>query len=113
MGYFGLELKLGLAALGAVCLLAAVPQGGAKAMDAQLLAHRGVPSPVLLDIAQEGARFHHGKRTQAEYCYPKNRWWFYRPYTTGQDGHPRCMPYFHYLDAPQGRRGARADRYIK
>lgn len=113
MGYFGLELKLGLAVLGVACLLGAVPQGSAQAMDAQLFAHRGASPSAVLDVAQDGARFHHGKRTQAEYCYPDNRWWFYRPYTTGLDDHPRCMPYFHYLDGPDGRRGAQGDRYIK
>jgi hypothetical protein len=53
----------------------------------------------------------HRHRAQSFYCYPKNYWWFYRPYTTGLDGHARCMPYFHYL-GPGGRRG-KADDYIK
>jgi hypothetical protein len=56
--------------------------------------------------------FHHSQRTQAFYCYPRNYWWFYRPYTTASDGHARCMPYFHYL-APADPRGARSGRYIK
>ena len=106
------NFRLGLAALAAVCLLSAVPQGPARAMDAQLFALRGVAPSVVLDAAQEGPRFH-GKRAQALYCYPKNRWWFYRPYTTAQEDFPRCMPYFHYLEPPSGRRGARADQYVK
>ena len=28
--------------------------------------------------------------------HPRNYWWFYRPYTTANDGYARCMPYFHY-----------------
>ena len=56
-------------------------------------------------------RAFHRHRAQSFYCYPKNYWWFYRPYTTGLDGHARCMPYFHYL-GPGGRRG-KADDYIK
>src|SRR3989304_1337701 len=55
----------------------------------------------------------HFRRTQSFYCYPRNYWWFYRPYTTAFDGHARCMPYFHYPDGPYGRRGAKPDRYIK
>jgi hypothetical protein len=39
----------------------------------------------------------HSRRARIYYCYPRNYWWFYRPYTTERDGHPRCMPYFHYL----------------
>ena len=30
------------------------------------------------------------------YCYPRNYWWFYRPYTTAAADYARCMPYFHY-----------------
>lgn len=107
MGYF----KLGLAAIAAMGLLAVIPQGSALAMGAQSFALRGAAPSVIVDVAQEGRRFHHGKRTEAEYCYPKNRWWFYRPYTTGQDGHPRCMPYFHYPAQDGGRRGARAGQF--
>lgn len=38
----------------------------------------------------------HGPRSTSYYCYPRNYWWFYRPYTTAGEGHARCMPYFHY-----------------
>jgi hypothetical protein len=58
-----------------------------------------------------GQRAFHRHRAQSFYCYPRNYWWFYRPYTTGLDGHARCMPYFHYL-GPEGRRG-KGDDYIK
>jgi hypothetical protein len=41
--------------------------------------------------------FHgHAPRNTSYYCYPRNYWWFYRPYTTANDGYARCMPYFHY-----------------
>ena len=41
--------------------------------------------------------FHgHSTRGISYYCYPRNYWWFYRPYTTANDGYARCMPYFHY-----------------
>ena len=40
----------------------------------------------------------HFRKVQSFYCYPKNYWWFYRPYTTAPMGNARCMPYFHYLD---------------
>lgn len=60
-------------------------------------------------IAIPVGAFHHSRRVESYYCYPRNYWWFYRPYTTGQDGHARCMPYFHYPSY----QGGRADRYIK
>ncbi|MGE5259494.1 MAG: hypothetical protein ACM3MH_01320 [Actinomycetota bacterium] len=40
----------------------------------------------------------HFRKVYSFYCYPKSYWWFYRPYTTGQQNYARCMPYFHYLD---------------
>jgi hypothetical protein len=44
--------------------------------------------------------FHaHGSRGTSYYCYPRNYWWFYRPYTTAGQGYARCMPYFHYPPA--------------
>ena len=61
---------------------------------------------------QERVLLHHRRRVQSFYCYPRNYWWFYRPYTTALDGHPRCMPYFHYL-GPYDRRGVGPDRYVK
>jgi len=53
----------------------------------------------------------HFRKTQSYYCYPRNYWWFYRPYTTAYDRHARCMPYFHYLE-PYGR-GGKPDRSMK
>jgi hypothetical protein len=88
------NLRLGLAALAAACLLALVPQGSAQA---------------------EGGSgwFHHGKRVQTAYCLRRNYWWFYRPYTTATEDFPRCEPYFHYLEPAYGQRGRRSDTYLK
>jgi hypothetical protein len=34
--------------------------------------------------------FHgHSGRGISYYCYPRNYWWFYRPYTTANDGYAR------------------------
>jgi len=50
--------------------------------------------------------FHSG-RSASYYCYPRNYWWFYRPYTTAGQDNARCMPYFHYPpQAYKGRGGA-------
>jgi hypothetical protein len=49
--------------------------------------------------AQDGVRLvAHFRKAYSFYCYPKNYWWFYRPYTTAPENYARCMPYFHYLD---------------
>jgi hypothetical protein len=48
--------------------------------------------------------FGHFRRTTATYCYPRNYWWFYRPYTTADEGYARCMPYFHYAPEDYGAR---------
>ena len=40
--------------------------------------------------------FGHSHRAISAYCYPRNYWWFYRPYTTADENYARCMPYFHY-----------------
>jgi len=48
--------------------------------------------------------FHgHSPRSISYYCYPRNYWWFYRPYMTAGEDYARCMPYFHY--PPQAYRG--------
>ena len=38
----------------------------------------------------------HRRLAITTYCYDRSYWWFYRPYTTANDGHLRCMPYFRY-----------------
>jgi hypothetical protein len=51
----------------------------------------------------------HSRKKRSFYCYERTHWWFYRPYTTALHGHPRCMPYFHYLEPYRGR----GDRPVK
>jgi hypothetical protein len=101
---------LGLAFIAAFSLFAVAKAEPAHAASAALAAIRAelslragagpIAEPVL-----------HRHRAQSFYCYPRNYWWFYRPYTTGLDDHARCMPYFHYL-APYGGR-AKPGRYVK
>ena len=103
---------LGLAIVAASCLFAVAKPEPAYAAGAALTAIQA--EPLLRGAARidERVQHYHHRRVQSAYCYPRNYWWFYRPYTTGLDGHARCMPYFHYLE-PAGRRGARPDRYVK
>ena len=102
---------LGLAIIAAACLFAVTKPDPAYAVGAALSAIQAEPLFRGAARIEEWVQYHH-RRVQSAYCYPRNYWWFYRPYTTGLDGHARCMPYFHYL-GPAGRRGARPDRYIK
>ena len=106
MGFRG----LGLAIIAASCLFVFVKSGPAYAASAALSAIQA--EPLFRGAGQIEERVLHRHRVQSFYCYPKNYWWFYRPYTTASDGHPRCMPYFNYLE-PSGRRGEGPDRYIK
>lgn len=101
---------LGLAAIAALSLFAVAKSDPARAASAALSAVRAGPSFSAAAIS-EPVLFHHNRRVQSFYCYPRNYWWFYRPYTTGLDNHPRCMPYFNYLGPAGGRE--RPDRYIK
>jgi len=110
MGY----CRLGLAVVVALGLLVVVKPDPASAASALALAMMqagidvatGVPPTPRVNVA-------HFRRSQSYYCYPRNYWWFYRPYTTGLDGHARCMPYFHYPEGQYGGRGAKRDRFIK
>ena len=107
MGFRGLFL----ATLAAISLFAVAKPAPAHAASAALSAiggeatYRAGTGPLL-----EAAMHRH--RAQSYYCYPRNYWWFYRPYTTAHDGHLRCMPYFHYLE-PHGGRGAKSKRSVK
>lgn len=74
--------------------VAAAASGAAEAHGAET---RGVMLASVL---------HHRKKARSFYCYPQVYWWFYRPYTTGRDGHPRCMPYFHIQGQEQYFKGA-------
>ena len=61
-------------------------------------------------LAVQPVVFGHHQHIES-YCYPRNYWWFYRPYTTAGQGYARCMPYFHYLEDPgYFRRGGNPDR---
>ena len=53
----------------------------------------------------------HARKSTSFYCYPRNYWWFYRPYTTAAEGYARCMPYFHY--PPEAYRGRRDPYGVK
>ena len=106
MGY----CRFGLAAVVTLGLLAVVKSDTAGAGSAEALAALQAGASVRPVLAIP-VLFHHSRRVQSFYCYPRNLWWFYRPYTTALDNHPRCMPYFHYLE-PAGDRAPR-DRYIK
>jgi hypothetical protein len=107
MGFRG----LGLATVAAFSLIAVVNSAPAHAASAALAAVRAEPSFSAGAGTLSEPVLHHRHRVQSFYCYPRNYWWFYRPYTTGLDGHARCMPYFNYLGPYEGR--ARPDRYAK
>lgn len=103
MGY----CRLGLAALAALGLLViATPISATAAVALTPLSMEALAVPVASPRVSV-----HFRMSQSFYCYPRNYWWFYRPYTTAYDNHARCMPYFHYLD-PYGR-GGRPDQAIK
>ena len=104
--------KSGLAVLAASCaLIVWAPSAPAKAAPSLAMSHFAVEK---VSPLQRAGLFHHRKRTQAFYCYPRKYWWFYRPYTTAPANYERCMPYFHYLDeAAVPFRGGRPSREIK
>ncbi|MGV1014837.1 MAG: hypothetical protein ACOYB4_07680 [Methyloceanibacter sp.] len=102
--------RLGLAVFAAACLILAAKPSPGHAQAALTLSLTQV-SPTVLPLEKVGGA-HHRKRSYAFYCYPRNHWWFYRPYTTAKAGYARCMPYFHYLGPGQGR-GAKGGRYPK
>lgn len=91
MGGWGFT-RFGCAIL--LLILGATPAlaGGAEAFAAMGGAFAGVSTESSVRLAA------HFRKVQSFYCYPRNYWWFYRPYTTAPQNFPRCMPYFHYLD---------------
>ena len=103
--------RLGLAVVATLSLLIVAKPEPARAGSAEAVAALQADASVRPVLALP-VLWHHSRRVQSYYCYPRNYWWFYRPYTTAADGHPRCMPYFNYLE-PSGRRGEGPDRYIK
>jgi hypothetical protein len=105
--------KLGLALVAAMVLSTAVElqpaQAGSVAVGAAI--RSGLPAAGAFDARHAIVHFH---RTIEEYCYPRDYWWFYRPYTTALEGYQRCMPYFRYLDpTPAARRGTRSDGSVR
>jgi hypothetical protein len=111
MGYY----RLGLAVVATLSLLTVVKPEPASAGSALALAMMQAGADVATGarLADPRVNVAHVRRSQSFYCYPRNYWWFYRPYTTALDGHARCMPYFHYPDESYGRRGAQPNRYVK
>jgi hypothetical protein len=108
MGYY----RLGLAFIAALGLMVACkPQPSDAAGVAALAAQADASIRGGAERIDRPAFHRH--RTQSFYCYPKNYWWFYRPYTTGLDGHARCMPYFHQLGPGAGRGPRSSERYVK
>jgi hypothetical protein len=93
MGY----RRLGLTVIAASCLFLCIEVRPAQAASAAALAVEAQSE--LGSIARIDQLVLHRHRTQSFYCYPKNYWWFYRPYTTAPAGYARCMPYFRYLRA--------------
>ncbi len=104
MGY----CRLGLAVIAALCLFVSLKPEPASAASVLAAVRAGAIVRAEAPLASPRLAVHF-KKTRSFYCYPRNYWWFYRPYTTAFDGHARCMPYFHYPDGG----GARRDRYIK
>jgi hypothetical protein len=100
--------RFGFAILLLVLSSAPALAGGAEAFAALGGSVAGVTVEISLRLAA------HFRKVQSFYCYPKNYWWFYRPYTTAPMNNARCMPYFHYLDeAAVPFRGGRPSREIK
>jgi hypothetical protein len=104
--------RLGLAVAATLSIAIAVNHEPARA--GSVAAHAMMRAGQGLGAAQDAPLVSaHFRKAQSFYCYPRNYWWFYRPYTTAEQGYARCMPYFHYLGQPDGRRGANPDRAIK
>jgi hypothetical protein len=98
------HVRSGIAAFGLVVLF--LPgTSNAAGLVAQGV-DRGLRKPV------EPVFFHgHSPGGIAYYCYPRNYWWFYRPYATAGADYARCMPYFHY--PPQAYRGGGGGGHMK
>ena len=104
MGY----RRLGLTVIAASCLFGIVDSEPAQAAPALIAGGHSSLGANSMRIVEPVLHRH---RTQSFYCYPRNYWWFYRPYTTAPAGYARCMPYFHYLEP--GARGGPPERYAK
>ena len=104
--------RLGLAVVAAFLFIALKPEparaSGALALETL---HEGASVDAAATSTDTPLLVHFHK-SQSFYCYPRNYWWFYRPYLTAEDNHPRCMPYFHYYEPSYNGR-APSNRYIK
>src|SRR5215813_5886214 len=105
MGGWGFK-RFGCAILLLVLSGAPAMAGAAGAVAAMGEAVAGVSTDSSVRLAA------HFRKVQSFYCYPRNYWWFYRPYTTAPLNYPRCMPYFHYLGPDDTLRGS-PDRVLR
>ncbi len=104
---------LGLAVIATLCLHIASDVGPARAGSFAALAATPAGLAAALDTSPtRPLPAAHFRKSQSFYCYPRNYWWFYRPYTTAQQNYARCMPYFHYLGPTDYQRG-RPDRVLR
>jgi hypothetical protein len=99
--------RLVLAAVGALSLLCFFKP---EPLAAAGLTPGGMAQGALLRDGAGQAVLAHFRRATSYYCYPRNYWWFYRPYATADEGYARCMPYFHYSGTTTS---GRADRVMK
>lgn len=97
---------LGLAVIAASFIFTFLKPEPASALSAGAFA---IHADLSAGGSAERIAFYHHHRTYTFYCYPRNYWWFYRPYTTAVEGYARCMPYFHHLPG----RGAKSQPYVK
>src|SRR3990172_6028352 len=108
MGY----CRLGLAVVATLGFLIVVKPGPASAGSALALTMMQAGADVATGTVPMGPRVNvaHFRRSQSYYCYPRNYWWFYRPYPAAWGAPAPCFPFFHY-PAPWGAGGPR--RYVK
>jgi hypothetical protein len=104
---------LGLAVIATLCLFIASKSETGRAGG--LVAFSTTHAALVATADRSAARplpAAHFRKAQSFYCYPRNYWWFYRPYTTAAQNYARCMPYFHYLGPYDYQRG-RPDRVLR
>ncbi len=97
--------KLVLAGIAALGFLAALHCGSASAASLAGGSSLRV-GPISASSVERVVLHGHSRRSTSYYCYPRNYWWFYRPYVTAQGDYARCMPYFHYPPSGRGRPGS-------
>jgi len=100
--------RLALGAAGLALLAMLLPEASLAGSFAASAAREGAKAGATLD---HRVLHGHARKATSFYCYPRNYWWFYRPYTTAAEGYARCMPYFHY--PPEAYRGRRDPYGVK